>query len=214
MLFYNLYFSMKKIILRSSLALILVVAIAFLVVRFIRPNVLNSDENIARFDSNLKEVEAFLAKNSNYNEEVVFMIDMRIPSNYHRFFVFNLKQNKMLYKGLVAHGKGSDTTVKDSLQFSNIEGSNMTSLGNYRIGGSYEGRFGKSYKLHGLDATNDQAFARYVVLHTYAFMPHEEQLIPVMRSEGCPMVSGTFFKMLETIIDTSEKPVLMRIYYN
>lgn len=205
---------MKKIIIRSLLAIFLLAIGAFLVLKFVRPHAFNSKENTQRFERNLVEVKSFLGKHPSYNQEVVFMVDMRIPSNYHRFFVFDVSKNKIIHKGLVAHGKGSNTGIKDSLQFSNIEGSNMTSLGIYSIGGSYVGRFGKSYKLHGLDKTNDQAFARYVVLHTYTFMPHEEQLMPIINSEGCPMVSNETFKILENIIDNSHEPVLLRIYYN
>ena len=205
---------MKKIILRSLLVLFVLGVGAYLVLKFVRPQAFESKEASVRFEKNLTEAKSFLQKHDTYNQEVAFLVDMRIPSNYNRFVVYDVSNNKILHKGLVAHGKGSDTSVKDSLQFSNIEGSNMTSLGNYRIGGSYVGRFGKSYKLHGLDATNDQAFARYVVLHTYALMPNDEQLVPVIRSEGCPMVSKEMFAILEKIIDTSKKPILLRIYYD
>jgi len=44
-------------------------------------------------------------------------------------------------------------------------------------------------------------------------MPHEEQLVPIINSEGCPMVSKETFKILEDIIDNSKKPILLRIYY-
>lgn len=204
---------MKKILVRSLSGIGLLAIGTFLVLQFVRPQAFNSEEKVQRFERNLVDVKSFLQKHPSYNQKVVFMVDMRIPSNYNRFFVYEVSKNKISHKGLVAHGKGSNTRVKDSLQFSNIEGSNMTSLGNYKVGASYIGRFGKSYKLHGLDKTNDQAFARYVVLHTYPLMPHEEQLLPVMRSEGCPMVSEQMFQILEGIIDTSEKPILLRIYY-
>lgn len=204
---------MKKIISRSLIAIVLLAAAVLLILKFIRPQHDVSLEAKDRFKLNSNQAKDFLKQHSNFNQDIVFLADMAIESRYNRFYVYNVKNDSVLYKGLVAHGKGSDTGTYGELQFSNVEGSNMTSLGNYKVGVDYVGRFGKSYKLHGLDKTNDQAFARYVVLHTYTFMPHEEQLVPIIRSEGCPMVSKETFKILENIIDNSKKPILLRVYY-
>lgn len=204
---------MKKIIIRSLIAIVLLVAVVLLVLKFVRPQHDVSKEMAVRFILNSDKAKDFLNQNPDFNQDVVFLADMAIKSRYNRFYVYDVKNDSILHKGLVAHGKGSNTGIYDELQFSNVEGSNMTSLGNYKIGVDYVGRFGKSYKLHGLDTTNDQAFARYVVLHTYTFMPHEEQLVPIINSEGCPMVSNETFKILEKIIDSSKKPILLRIFY-
>ena len=204
---------MKKILVRSLFAIVLLVAAAFLIFKFVRPQHEVSTEVKDRLQQNTKIAKTFLQDHSDYNQDIVFLADMAIKSRYNRFYVYDVKNDRILHKGLVAHGKGSNTGTYGELQFSNVEGSNMTSLGNYKVGVDYVGRFGKSYKLHGLDPTNDQAFARYVVLHTYTFMPHEEQLVPIINSEGCPMVSNETFKILENIIDNSKKPILLRIYY-
>ena len=204
---------MKKIILRSLIVIVLLVAAAFLIFKFVRLQHEVSTEAKDRLQQNTKIAKTFLQDHSDYNQDIVFLADMAIESRYNRFYVYDVKNDRILHKGLVAHGKGSNTGTYGELQFSNVEGSNMTSLGNYKVGVDYVGRFGKSYKLHGLDKTNDQAFARYVVLHTYTFMPHEEQLVPIINSEGCPMVSNETFKILENIIDNSKKPILLRIYY-
>jgi len=204
---------MKKIIIRSLIAIVLLAAAVLLVLKFVRPQHDVSLEAKDRFILNSDKAKEFLKDHPDFNQNIVFLADMAIKSRYNRFYVYNVKSDSILHKGLVAHGKGSNTGTYGELQFSNVEGSNMTSLGNYKVGVDYVGRFGKSYKLHGLDKTNDQAFARYVVLHTYAFMPHEEQLVPIINSEGCPMVSKETFKILEDIIDNSKKPILLRIYY-
>lgn len=204
---------MKKIIIRSLIAIVLLAAATFLILKFVRPQHEVSIAAKDRFILNSDKAKEFLKQNRDYNQDIVFLADMAIKSRYNRFYVYDVKNDSILHKGLVAHGKGSNTGTYGELQFSNVEGSNMTSLGNYKVGVDYIGRFGKSYKLHGLDKTNDQAFVRYVVLHTYAFMPQEEQLVPIINSEGCPMVSNETFKILEKIIDNSEKPILLRIYY-
>lgn len=204
---------MRKILVRSLFAIVLLAAAVLLVLKFVRLQHEVSKEMAVRFILNSDKAKDFLNQNPDFNQDVVFLADMAIKSRYNRFYVYDVKNDSILHKGLVAHGKGSNTGIYDELQFSNVEGSNMTSLGNYKIGVDYVGRFGKSYKLHGLDKSNNQAFARYVVLHTYTFMPHEEQLVPIINSEGCPMVSKETFKILETTIDNSKKPILMRIYY-
>jgi len=204
---------MKKIIIRSLIAIVLLAAAVLLVLKFVRLQHEVSKEMAVRFILNSDKAKDFLNQNPDFNQDVVFLADMAIKSRYNRFYVYDVKNDSILHKGLVAHGKGSNTGTYGELQFSNVEGSNMTSLGNYKVGVDYVGRFGKSYKLHGLDKTNDQAFARYVVLHTYTFMPHEEQLVPIINSEGCPMVSNETFKILENIIDNNKKPILLRIYY-
>lgn len=204
---------MKKIIIRSLIAIVLLATAVLLILKFVRPQHDVSKEMAVRFILNSDKAKEFLKDHPDFNQDVVFLADMAIKSRYNRFYVYDVKNDRILHEGLVAHGKGSNTGTYGELQFSNVEGSNMTSLGNYKVGVDYVGRFGKSYKLHGLDKTNDQAFTRYVVLHTYTFMPHEEQLVPIINSEGCPMVSKETFKILEKIIDHSKKPILLRIYY-
>ena len=164
-----------------------------------------------RKEENAQKAMAYLLKNKGYNQDTVILIDMRIPSKNNRFFVYDLTKNETINEGLVAHGSGS---VKgDSLIFSNVVNSYMTSLGKYKIGKSYSGNFGKSYKLHGLDETNNNAFKRYVVLHPYYCVPDEEQDQPICESLGCTMVSPNFMKELIDLIDGSTKPMLMLIYY-
>lgn len=164
------------------------------------------------YSDQLQQANDFLIRNKSYNQEVVFLIDMRIPSGNYRFFVHDLKHDSIQHRALVAHGSGS-VVSDDSLVFSNTPNSYQTSLGKYKIGASYTGSFGKSYKLHGLDATNNKAFERYVVLHPYGCVPDEEQDYPICESLGCPMVSHQFMETLYTIIDRSSRPILMIIYY-
>ena len=101
-----------------------------------------------------------------------------------------------------------------NLVFSNIPNSNCTSLGKYKIGNSYNGNFGLSYKLKGLDKTNSRALDRAVVLHSYCGVPNTEVYpAPICVSEGCPMVSTAFFTQLKAYMDESQEPILLWIYY-
>ena len=173
----------------------------------------SSNEKQERLEKKVKEIKNFITKKEKYNQHIAFLIDMKIPSEKYRFVVYDLQKDSVLEQGIVAHGIGSETGIHGQLKFSNIPNSKATSLGKYAIGNSYIGQFGKAYKLHGLDTSNNKAFERYVVLHQYHMVPYEQKNYPIIRSEGCPMVSNKFFKTLEKYIDTADKKILLDIYY-
>ena len=166
-----------------------------------------------KLENQINEVKRFANSDSKYNKEIGFFIDMRIASGKNRFFIYDLKNNKLINKGLVGHGSGSETGIRGKLKFSNIDNSLCTSLGKYSIGYSYQGTFGKAYKLYGLEKTNSNAFERNVVLHKYSKVPFEEQETDICNSYGCPMVNERFFGEIEKIIDTSKKKIILTIYY-
>jgi hypothetical protein len=166
-----------------------------------------------KLDDQVKEVKTIINKNPKYNKEIAFFIDMSIPSGKKRFFIYDLKNDKILDEGLVAHGLGSETDIKGILKFSNTNNSLCTSLGKYSIGKHYNGVFGKAYKLHGLDKTNCNAFDRNIVLHKYSTVPYEEQDEFICKSFGCPMVNEKYFKRLEKILDNSKTNIILSIYY-
>lgn len=161
----------------------------------------------------INEVKRLIESNKKYNKRIAFFIDMKIPSGKNRFFVYDLKTNKIIDKGLVAHGSGSETGIKGKLKFSNAPNSLSTSLGKYYIGNSYYGKFGKAYKLYGLDKTNSNAFHRDIVFHYYFDVPYQEQKGYICNSFGCPMVNKKYFERAAKIIDGSESNIIMSIYY-
>ena len=141
-----------------------------------------------------------------------FLLDMTVHCGKKRFFVYDLVTNKIAFSGLVSHGSGGmDYSL--SPKFSNDPGSNCTSLGKYKVGEVYYGQYGKSYKLYGLENSNSNAFRRAVVLHSYDCVPDEE-IFPkgVCNTSGCAGVSANFFKQISTIIEESQKPILLWIY--
>jgi L,D-transpeptidase catalytic domain len=173
----------------------------------------NSNSTIERLTVQTKEVKKHINDNSNWNREIAFFIDMKVHSGKNRFFVYDLKNNKVIDQGLVAHGSGSETGIPGQLKFSNIDGSYCTSLGKYTIGGSYQGRFGKAYTLQGLDSSNSNALTRHIVLHKFSSVPYNEQEENIVNSLGCPMVNEQFYNRLQKIIDNSKTKILLSIYY-
>lgn len=156
-------------------------------------------------------LEAY-AKANNYNTEICFLIDMKIESGKNRFFIYDMKKDSVLSSSLVTHGRCNEDWLKGR-KYGNEVGCGCTSLGKYKVGNPYQGRFGLAYKLYGLDATNNNAFKRFVVLHSHECVPNNEvDPYPICQSDGCPTVSATFLKKLAGILDGSKKPVLLYIY--
>lgn len=158
----------------------------------------------------VRKIRKFAAAN-NFDTSVAFFVDMQVKSGKNRFLVVNLATGGVLKKGLVAHGKG-DERFTFSKKFSNGEGSNCTSLGIYKIGKAYNGAFGLSYKLYGLNSTNSNALKRYVVLHSMGSVPSVESKWPITQTEGCPAVAPDFLVELASILDKAPKNVLLYIY--
>ncbi len=172
-----------------------------------------NDSSKEKLDVQVSQIRKVIQANPKYNNEIAFLIDMKIPSGKNRFFVYDLKKDTIIDQGLVAHGSGSETGIQGKLKFSNTNNSLATSLGKYYIGNSYIGRFGKAYKLYGLDKTNSNAFDRAIVLHKYFDVPYEEQTNYICNSYGCPMVNEKYFKRIENRIDNSKNNILLAIYY-
>ena len=158
-----------------------------------------------------RKAKAFV-KEEKYNDSICFLVDMSLASGTNRFFVYNMKNNSLIDAGLVTHGRCN----KDFLtgrQYGNEVGCGCTSLGKYKIGNPYQGRFGLAYKLHGLDSSNSNAFKRYVVLHSHSCVPSSEvDPAPICQSDGCPTVSPAFLQKLAGILDNSKKPLLLWMY--
>ena len=119
--------------------------------------------------------------------DVVGVADFSQPSRDPRFHLVDLAGGRV-ESLLVAHGRGSDPAHSGWLKrFSNAPGSAATSEGHYLTGDYYVGQHGRSMRLHGLDATNDRAYDRAIVVHAAWYvspqMARERGVLG--RSEGC-----------------------------
>ncbi|WP_336702234.1 murein L,D-transpeptidase catalytic domain-containing protein [Chryseobacterium indologenes] len=160
----------------------------------------------------ISEIKNYI-KGKEYNQELAVFINFKIPSGKYRYFIYNLKNNTILQQAVVSHGSGSVIPKSDALKFGNVEGSYQSSLGKYAIGESYVGKFGKAYRLAGLDVTNSNAMQRAIVLHSYGCIPDTESQTPACLSLGCPMLSVNALKETAKYIDSSTKPVILYAFY-
>lgn len=154
---------------------------------------------------------ATFTKDKGYNTRIAFLLDMNIPSGSPRFFVYDLQADSIRMSGLVTHGSCNEWWLS-KIKYSNVVGSGCTSLGKYKIGQSYQGRFGLAWKLHGLDARNSNAFKRYVVLHGHECVPETASDEDICQSLGCPTIAPSFLQSIKPVINHSNKPVLLWIY--
>lgn len=150
-------------------------------------------------------------KQQSFDTSFCFLIDMSLPANRKRFFVYDLIRDTIQNSGLVAHGNCNQYWL-EGRKYANEVGCGCTSLGKYKVGNSYYGKFGLAFKLYGLDKTNSNAYKRYVVLHSHDCMPNSEVDEEVCQSNGCPMVSPEFLKQLEPLIKNAVRPVLLWIF--
>ncbi|MEK2643722.1 murein L,D-transpeptidase catalytic domain family protein [Bdellovibrio sp. BCCA] len=93
----------------------------------------------------------------------VAIVDFGSPSSQRRFYLINLKTGDV-NKYYVSHGLGSGSTDIPT-KFSNIKDSKQTSLGMYLTGEVYQGHYGNTLRMYGLERSNDEAYNRDIVLH-------------------------------------------------
>ena len=117
------------------------------------------------------------------------IIDYSRRSRERRLWVLDVERGSVLAHELVAHGRNSGDDVSE--RFSNRAGSLQSSLGTFLTGATYAGKHGLSLRLRGLEAGNDQAERRAIVVHgaDYVNPSIVQQLGRLGRSQGCPALS-------------------------
>ena len=127
--------------------------------------------------------------------DVVAVADFARPSSLPRLHFVSLEAGT-LRSFLVAHGRGSDPQGDGWLKyFSNAIGSDATSRGAYLVSDSYDGKYGTSLRLQGLDPDNSNAYDRAIVMHPawYAAPDMLAKWGKLGRSEGCFAMDPAFF---------------------
>ena len=139
------------------------------------------------------------------NKNVLTIADFDKHSSQKRLWVIDLSARKILHQSLVAHGKNSGWDMAES--FSNVLGSEMSSVGFYLTKDTYTGKHGLSLKLAGLDeGYNKNAYDRNVVVHGADYVSEDfvKQHGRLGRSQGCPALPmGTHREVIKDIKDGS-----------
>jgi len=139
--------------------------------------------------------EVARAGNALWHRDVAAIADFGTHSALPRFHFANL-ENGTVESFRVAHGQGSDHEHDGWLKsFSNVNGSNATSRGAYVTWEWYQGKYGTSVRLGGLDQDNSAALDRAIVLHPaeYARAEQIDRFGKLGRSNGCFAMSPVDF---------------------
>jgi hypothetical protein len=116
------------------------------------------------------------------------LVNFSVASREPRFQIVDVATGEVQGTWLVAHGSGSDPRATGMLQrFSNEPGSNATSRGAFLTADMYQGKHGSSRRLVGLDAENNMALDRAIVIHGAAYV-HPSLIASqgrIGRSQGC-----------------------------
>ena len=121
------------------------------------------------------------------SRDFIGIVDFSKSSAEGRFHVVHMPTGQV-ESYPVAHGRGSDPDHSGFVErFSNDVGSYATSSGAYTTGDYYDGKYGLSMKVRGLDWSNYNAEPRAIVIHNAWYA--EDDMIPLHgklgRSEGC-----------------------------
>src|SRR4051794_2474421 len=133
------------------------------------------------------KAKAALDTHKVWPRDTIAIADFSKPSSEPRFYVVDLMSGNV-ESHRVAHGRGSDPDHSGFVErFSNDFGSYATSSGAYATTDYYDGKYGLSMKVRGLDWSNYNAEPRAIVIHNAWYA--EDDMIPVHgklgRSEGC-----------------------------
>ncbi|TPE58501.1 murein L,D-transpeptidase catalytic domain family protein [Sandaracinobacter neustonicus] len=125
--------------------------------------------------------------NATLHRDLVGIADFASPSRSPRFYLVDMASGRAS-SHLVSHGRGSDPDHSGWVErFSNDFGSNASSPGGYLTADYYSGKHGRSQRLIGLEASNNNAEARAIVIHGawYVSDAMARQHGKIGRSEGC-----------------------------
>jgi hypothetical protein len=149
-----------------------------------------SPRDRALFDVAKRELDR--AGDAIWRRDIVGICDYGVHSAQQRFYLVNLRLEEVTAFH-VSHGSGSDRNHDGWLDsYSNAVGSHASSRGAYVTWEWYQGKYGTSVRLGGLDSTNEAALRRYIVMHraAYAEPAHLQRWGKMGRSQGC-FVFGT-----------------------
>jgi hypothetical protein len=144
------------------------------------------------------------------NDSIITIADFSQPSNKKRLYVVDIKNYKVIFNTLVAHGKNTGDAW--ARKFSNTNSSHQSSPGFYVTEGTYMGSNGYSLRLQGMEpGINDRAMERAIVMHGADYVSYDRVRAGTMmgRSWGCPAVPRAEAK---PIIDKIKHGSMLFIY--
>ena len=159
-------------------------------------------------EGKINEALRFCRKNNLSTEYAVF-VDFGKHSGRERYMIYSFSQHRVIYRCLCATGLNKN-------KFSNTPGSNLSSLGKYRVrNGIHMMKIGREGLIvDGLESSNSNAKSRMILIHhseVLNSLPKSIFPIPII-GEG--ISHGCFSITSEGLNKTKElrKPILLWAY--
>ena len=159
--------------------------------------------------SNKRVIEALeFCKKHNLNTNYCVFVDFSKHAGKKRYVIYNLNTRKVEYSSVCANGLNRN-------EFSNKEGSHLSSLGKYKVT-SIVGKMGIGEEcliLDGLEATNSNARKRQILIHSYKDVYYNPGTYPFNvfgknLSHGCFVIDKKAFNKTKD----NSKPMLLWAY--
>ena len=159
--------------------------------------------------SNKRVIEALeFCKKHNLNTNYCVFVDFSKHAGKKRYVIYNLNTRKVEYSSVCANGLNRN-------EFSNKEGSHLSSLGKYKVT-SIVGKMGIGEEcliLDGLEATNSNARKRQILIHSYKDVYYNPGTYPFNvfgknLSHGCFVIDKRAFNKTKE----NSKPMLLWAY--
>lgn len=159
--------------------------------------------------SNKRVTEALkFCKNNKLNTNYCVFVDFSKHAGKKRYAIYNFNSRKVEYSSVCANGQNKN-------EFSNKEGSHLSSLGKYKIT-SIVGRMGIGEEciiLEGLESTNSNAHKRQILIHSHKSVYYNPGTFPFNffhknLSWGCFVIDRKAFRMTKK----TSKPMLLWAY--
>jgi hypothetical protein len=129
-----------------------------------------------------KALAAAAADKSLAKRTIACLVDFSKPSYEKRLWIVDLKNGNCLYSTWVSHGKGTGRSAQ-AKKFSNVLGSECSSLGRFLPAEVFSAKHGLSLRLVGLDAgVNDLALPRGIIFHAADYV--NEYNAKVLKRQG------------------------------
>jgi hypothetical protein len=141
--------------------------------------------------------------------------DFSLHSSIPRQWIVDLAADELLWNLHVAHGRGSTDGVDlgRAVTFSNIPESHQSSLGLVRTAERYDGDYGRSFRLDGLEpGFNDNVRDRAIVMHPWEGSRPEAVAADGMAAVtwGCPAVDD---RIAPSVVERIADGVVMLFWY-
>lgn len=142
------------------------------------------------------------------NKNYITIIDFTKPSTAKRCHVIDLRTGEV-ESLLCAHGKNTGLDLAE--HFSNVNGSNKSSLGIYLTAELYKGRHGLSMRLDGMEPINSNVRRRDIVMHGADYVSQKviDKQGRLGRSLGCPALE---MSVIERIVKQLNSKSVMLVW--